>query len=121
VIAANIIFDLDPIFWSTKNRGDWNLFVSEIIATFGLLMVIIGCVRSGKERFVAFAVAAYIAGAYFFTSSTSFANPAVSIARGFSDTFAGIRPADAPQFILAQLIGATLAVLTMRYIQPRRD
>jgi arsenate reductase len=81
-------------------------------------MVIVGCVRSGRERVVAFAVAAYIAGAYFFTSSTSFANPAVTIARTFSDTFAGIRPADAPQFIAAQLVGAALAVATMRFVYP---
>jgi glycerol uptake facilitator-like aquaporin len=118
VIAANVIFDLDAIFWSTTDRGTWNLFVSEVIATFGLLMVIVGCVRSGRERVVAFAVAAYIAGAYFFTSSTSFANPAVTIARTFSDTFAGIRPADAPQFIAAQLVGAALAVATMRFVYP---
>jgi glycerol uptake facilitator-like aquaporin len=116
VIAANVIFDLDPITWSTTNRGDWNLWVSEVIATFGLVMVIVGVVRSGKERFVAFAVAAYIGGAYFFTSSTSFANPAVTVGRMFSDTFAGIRPADVPQFVIAQVVGAVLAIGAMRFV-----
>lgn len=118
VIAANLIFDLDAITWSTKERSDWTLWLSEVIATFGLLMVIIGVVRSGKERFVAFAVAAYIAGAYFFTSSTSFANPAVTVARTFSDTFAGIEPASAPPFIVAQIVGALLAVGVMRVTHP---
>ena len=118
VIAANVIFDLDAITWSTKDRSDWTLWLSEVIATFGLLMVIIGVVRSGKERFVAIAVAAYIGGAYFFTSSTSFANPAVTVARTFSDTFAGIEPASAPPFIVAQLIGALLAVGVMRVTHP---
>lgn len=118
VIAANVIFDLDAIAWSTKDRSDWTLWLSEVIATFGLLMVIIGVVRSGKERFVALAVAAYIGGAYFFTSSTSFANPAVTVARTFSDTFAGIEPASAPPFILAQIVGALMAVGVMRVTHP---
>ena len=118
VIAANVIFDLDPITWSTTDRSDWTLWVSEVLATFGLLMVIIGVVRSGRERFVAFAVAAYIGGAYWFTSSTSFANPAVTISRMFSDTFAGIEPASVVPFIIAQLIGALLAVAVMRVTHP---
>ena len=75
-------------------------------------------VRSGRERFVAFAVAAYIAGAYFFTSSTSFANPAVTVSRTFSDTFAGIEPASAPPFIVAQFVGALLAIGVMRVTHP---
>ena len=118
VIAANLIFDLDAVTWSTKDRSDWTLWLSEVIATFGLVMVIIGVVRSGRERFVAFAVAAYIAGAYFFTSSTSFANPAVTVARTFSDTFAGIEPASAPPFIVAQFVGALLAIGVMRVTHP---
>jgi len=118
VIAANVIFDLDPITWSTTDRSDWTLWVSEVLATFGLLMVIIGVVRSGRERFVAFAVAAYIGGAYWFTSSTSFANPAVTVSRMFSDTFAGIEPASVVPFIIAQLIGALLAVAVMRVTHP---
>ena len=118
VIAANVIFDLDPITWSTTDRSDWTLWVSEVLATFGLLMVIIGVVRSGRERFVAFAVAAYMGGAYWFTSSTSFANPAVTVSRMFSDTFAGIEPASVVPFIIAQLIGALLAVAVMRVTHP---
>lgn len=119
VIAANVIFDLDAITWSTTDRSDWTLWLSEVIATFGLLMVIIGVVRSGKERFVAFAVAAYIGGAYFFTSSTSFANPAVTVARTFSDTFAGIEPASAPMFLVAQVLGALLAILVLGITHPK--
>jgi len=118
VIAANVIFDLDAVSWSTTDRRDWTLWISEVIATFGLLMVIIGVVRSGRERFVAFAVAAYIGGAYFFTSSTSFANPAVTVARMFSDTFAGIEPASVLPFIVAQILGALLAIAVMRVTHP---
>ena len=114
VVAANVIFELDAINWSTRDRSDPALWLSEIIATFGLLMVIIGVVRTRKDHWVAVSVAAYIAGAYFFTSSTSFANPAVTIARTFSDTFAGIEPASAPMFILCQFIGCILAVAVMR-------
>lgn len=119
VVAANLIFDLDAVTWSTTDRSDWTLWLSEVIATFGLLMVIIGVVRSGKEKLVAFAVAAYIGGAYFFTSSTSFANPAVTIARMFSDTFAGIEPASAIPFIGAQIVGGLLAIGVMRVTHPR--
>ena len=119
VIAANIIFELDPIYWSTKDRSDPSLWLSEIIATFGLVMVIIGVVRSRKDHWVAISVAAYIAGAYFFTSSTSFANPAVTVARTFSDTFAGIDPANAPMFILCQFVGCLLAVAVMRVTHPK--
>ena len=119
VIAANIIFELDAIHWSTKDRSDPSLWLSEIIATFGLVMVIIGVVRSRKDHWVAISVAAYIAGAYFFTSSTSFANPAVTVARTFSDTFAGIDPANAPMFILCQFVGCLLAVAVMRVTHPR--
>ena len=120
VIAANVIFELNAVFWSTKDRISAAAFLSEIIATFGLLLVIIGVVRSGKEQFVAFAVAAYIGGAYFFTSSTSFANPAVTVARMFSDTFAGIAPASAPLFIVAQFIGALCAIGVARVTHPAR-
>ncbi len=120
VIAANVIFELDAVFWSTKDRISAAAFLSEIIATFGLIIVIIGVVRSGKSQFVAFAVAAYIGGAYFFTSSTSFANPAVTVARMFSDTFAGIAPASAPLFIVAQFIGALCAIGVARITHPAR-
>jgi arsenate reductase len=91
---------------------------AEVIATLGLILLIFGVVRSGRASVVAFAVGGYIAGAYYFTSSTSFANPAVTVARTFSDTFAGIEPASAPAFIGAQVIGAVLAVGLARVIYP---
>jgi len=118
-MAANIIFELDAVHWSTKQRSDPSLWLSEVLATFGLLMVIIGVVRSRKDHWVAISVAAYIGGAYFFTSSTSFANPAVTVARTFSDTFAGIAPASAPMFIVCQLSGWLLAVGVMRITHPK--
>ena len=118
-MAANIIFELDVVHWSTKQRSDPSLWLSEVLATFGLLMVIIGVVRSRKDHWVAISVAAYIGGAYFFTSSTSFANPAVTVARTFSDTFAGIAPGSAPMFIVCQLIGCLLAVGVMRITHPK--
>lgn len=119
VIAANVIFDLDAISWSTTDRDTIPKLISEVIATFGLLMVIVGLVRNGGERFVAAAVAAYIGGAYWFTSSTSFANPAVTVSRMFSDTFAGIEPSGAPLFIVAQIIGALCAVAVMNFVYPK--
>jgi glycerol uptake facilitator-like aquaporin len=96
--------------------GGAQLF-SEFIATFGLLAVIWGCARL-RSAAVPFAVGAYITGAYWFTASTSFANPAVTLARSASDTFAGIRPEDAPGFILAQLAGAAAATLLFRWLVP---
>ena len=119
VMAANVIFELDAVYWSTKQRSDPSLWLSEVLATFGLLMVIIGVVRSRKDHWVAISVATYIGGAYFFTSSTSFANPAVTVARTFSDTFAGIAPASAPMFIVCQLVGCLLAVGVMRITHPK--
>lgn len=91
--------------------------LSEFVATFGLLSVIWGCSRRGSNA-VPFAVAAYIASAYWFTASTSFANPAVTFARGLTDTFAGIRPADAPGFVVAQLAGAAFATVLFRWLVP---
>src|SRR3989475_9918278 len=90
---------------------------SEFVATFGLLAVIWGCARF-RSAAVPFAVAAYITAAYWFTASTSFANPAVTLARAASDTFAGIRPADAPWFVVAQLFGAAAATLLFRWLIP---
>ena len=92
---------------------------AEVVATFGLLLVIFGVVRSGRASAAPFAVGAYIGGAYFFTSSTSFANPAVTVARTLSDTFAGIAPASAPGFIVAQAVGAALAVACAAALYPR--
>jgi len=118
VVFANLIFELDAVSWSTTDRVSFAKLLSEVIATFGLLMVIIGLVRSGAERQVGAGVAAYIGAAYWFTSSTSFANPAVTVARMFSDTFAGIAPAGAPLFVVAQLVGGLFAVVVMNYVYP---
>jgi glycerol uptake facilitator-like aquaporin len=113
VWLAHIMFDLPVWQLSQHVRTGVPQWVAEVIATFGLLSVIWGC-RAHREPVTAFAVAAYITGAYWFTASTSFANPAVTIARSLSDTFAGIRPTDAPGFILAQLAGLALALPLLR-------
>jgi glycerol uptake facilitator-like aquaporin len=118
VISANVMFDLDPVTWSTKDRSAGHLLFAEGIATFGLLLVIFGVVRSGRASVAAFAVAGYVAGAYWFTSSTSFANPAVTVARMFSDTFAGIEPASAPAFIVVQFLAAGVAIAFIRLVYP---
>lgn len=108
-ILANLMFALPAVNWSTKVRSGPDLWLAEVIATLGLLMVIFLIPRR-NGIIVAPAVGAYIGAAYFFTSSTSFANPAVTVARMFSDTFAGIQPASAPPFIVMQLVGAALAI-----------
>ena len=108
-----------PLFEaSTKTRSTGPLWLAEVVATFGLVVVIFGVVRSGRASAAPFAVGAYIGGAYFFTSSTSFANPAVTIGRTISDTFAGIRPASAPMFVAMQLIGGALAVAAVAVLYP---
>jgi len=117
-VVANLMFELDAVSWSTHERATGGLWLGEVVATIGLLMVIFGVVRSGRASAAPFAVGAYIGGAYFFTSSTSFANPAVTIGRAFSDTFAGIEPASVPGFIACQLIGGALAVLLVRSLYP---
>ncbi|GAC1615984.1 MAG: MIP/aquaporin family protein [Candidatus Elarobacter sp.] len=114
---ANAMFGLPVLFSSTHTRAGPGLLVSEFVATFGLLAVIWGCVRS-RPAATPYAVAAYIVGAYWFTPSTSFANPAVTIARSFTDTFAGIRPQDAPAFIVAQLAGAAAATALFAWLSP---
>src|SRR5215213_1005123 len=115
VAAAHLMFGL-PVFFASRHvrSGSAQMF-GEFVATFGLLMVIWGCVRS-RPTAVPFAVAAYIMAASWFTASTSFANPAVTLARSASDTFAGIRPVDAPAFIIAQLLGAAAATLLSRWL-----
>ncbi len=119
VIAANIMFAIDPVDISTKSRAGADLVFAEGVATFGLLIVIFGIVRAGNPAMVAFAVGGYIGAAYWFTSSTSFANPAVTVARTLSDTFAGIEPASAPLFIVAQLVATSLAIATIRLLWPK--
>ena len=117
VAAAHLMFG-EPVFFASRHvrAGNAQLF-SEFVATFGLLSIIWGCARL-RSSAVPFAVGAYITAAYWFTSSTSFANPAVTLARAASDTFAGIRPADAPGFIVAQLAGAIAATLLFRWLVP---
>jgi len=117
-VVANLMFSLRAIEVSTKARSSGALWFAEVVASFGLLLVIFGVVRSGRSTAAPFAVGAYIGGAYFFTASTSFANPAVTLARTLSNTFAGIRPSSAPGFIVAQLIGAGLAVAAVRVLYP---
>ncbi|MFL6243746.1 MAG: aquaporin [Acidimicrobiia bacterium] len=119
-MLANLMFELPAIELSTKGRSSPALWLSEIIATVGLLLVIHGCVRTGRANVVAFAVGIWIGGAYWFTSSTSFANPAVTIARTLSDTFTGIEPSSAPMFILMQLVGAAIAYGLIRLLYPDR-
>lgn len=118
VIAANIMFELDAINISERERSSAALWFSEGIATFGLLIVIFGVVRKGSPAMVAYAVGGYIGGAYWFTSSTSFANPAVTISRMFSNTFAGIEPASVPAFAVAQLIATGVAIAVIRTLWP---
>jgi len=117
VAAAHLMFG-EPVFFASRHvrEGKAQLF-SEFVATFGLLSIIWGCARL-RSSAVPFAVGAYITGAYWFTSSTSFANPAVTLARAASDTFAGIRPADAPGFIVMQLAGAMAATVLFRWLVP---
>lgn len=117
VAAANVMFDLPVFFASHKARHGGAQLFSEFVATFGLLAVIWGCARL-RSQLAPFAVAAYIVAAYWFTASTSFANPAVTLARTASDTFAGIRPVDAPGFIVAQLLGAAAATILFRWLVP---
>jgi glycerol uptake facilitator-like aquaporin len=107
------MFELPVIELATHIRTGAGQWIAEMVATFGLLATIWGC-RAHPAPVTAFAVAAYITGAYWFTASTSFANPAVTIARALTDTFAGIRPADAPAFVLAQLAGMVLALPLLR-------
>lgn len=117
VAAAHAMFDAQLFFASQHVRTGPSQWWSEFVATFGLIGVIIGCSRS-RPAITPFAVAAYITSAYWFTASTSFANPAVTLARSASDTFAGIRPADTPGFIIAQLCGAAAATLLFSWLYP---
>ena len=120
-VIANLMFDLDAINISEKVRSGSGVLLSEVVATVGLLVVIYGTIRAQRANLVPFTVAAWITGAYFFTSSTSLANPAVTVARSLSNTFAGIAPESVPMFVLMQLIGAMLAVATIKFVfgEPR--
>jgi len=118
VIIANLMFELDAVNVSEKVRDGSGQYIGEVVATFGLVFLIFSLVRTGRDALAAGSVAAYIGGAYWFTSSTSFANPAVSVTRTLSNTFAGIDPGSMPMFILMQLVGAGLAVAAITVIYP---
>jgi arsenate reductase len=117
-IVANVMFSLSAVSISTHHRGSPPHFLSEIIATLGLLLVIFALARSKRAATIPAAVGAYIGAAYFFTSSASFANPAITIGRMFSNTFAGIAPASVPWFVIAQIVGGAAAVLVIRALYP---
>lgn len=117
-VLANVMFAADPISISTTDRASMAHGVAEVVATLGLVLVIFTLVRSGRTGLVAAAVGGYIGAACWFTSSTSFANPAITVGRVFSDSFAGIAPASVPAFLVAQLAGGALAVLLARFLYP---
>ena len=117
-VAANLMFELPAVGWSSTERGGSGVWLAEVVATLGLVLVIFGSIRSGRAETVAYAVGGYITAAYWFTSSTSFANPAVSVARMFSDTFAGIAPSSVPAFVALQLLGGALALGAVHLLYP---
>jgi len=117
-VLANLMFDLDAVTLSTTSRSGGHLWLSEVVATVGLLLVVFALVRTGRTAHLPYVVGAYIGGAYYFTSSTSFANPAVTVGRTLSDTFTGIDPSCAPMFVVMQLIGVGVAVVLLRALFP---
>lgn len=118
-ILADAMFGEPLVEWSTHDRSAGHLLLGEVVATAGLILLIFGLARTDRLRFAPMAVASYIGAAYWFTSSTSFANPAVTIGRAFTDTFAGIAPASVPGFIGMQLVGAVLGLALVAVIFPR--
>lgn len=116
--VANLMFDLDAVSISSHDRSGTGLWIGEVVATLGLVLVVFGSIRSGRTETIAFAVGGYITAAYWFTSSTSFANPAVTVARMFSDTFAGIQPASVPMFVLMQIVGGALGLTLVNLLVP---
>src|SRR3954466_3682684 len=117
-IAANLMFDLPAISISGHERSSGGLWLSEVLATFGLVVLIFGLTRAGRVAVAPFAVGAYIAAAYWWSSSTSFANPMIAVARTLSDTFAGIAPSSVPMFVLAQVIGGAAGVAAVAVLYP---
>jgi arsenate reductase len=117
-MVANLMYGLPAVNISTHERGSAGLFLSEALATFGLVVLIFGLVRIGRVGLAPFAVGAYITAAYWWSSSTSFANPMVTIARTLSDTFAGIAPSSVPSFVFFQLVGAAIAIPTVAVLYP---
>ena len=120
-VLANLMFDLDAVSFSGHHRASSGTLLAEVIATAGLVVIVFGSIRAGRIETVAYAVGGYITAAYWFTSSTSFANPAVTVARMFSDTFAGIAPASAPAFVLMQGIGGAVGLLLVTLLHPTRE
>lgn len=121
VVVANLMFELDPVSVARTDRSGSGLWLAEVVATAGLVVVVFGTLRSASLTNVAFAVGGYITAAYWFTSSTSFANPAVTLARTLSDSFAGISPSSAAPFVLAQLVGGALGWLAARILFPTEE
>jgi len=117
-MLANLMFSKAAVTFSTHHRATPAHFLSEVVATLGLILVIFSLARSGRSRNAPAAVAAYIGAAYFFTSSTGFANPAITVGRMFSDTFAGIAPSSVPSFIAAQIVGGVLALGVIKTLYP---
>jgi glycerol uptake facilitator-like aquaporin len=120
-LLANLMFSLPAVTISTTARSGGGLWLAEGIATFGLVLVVFGVARSGRSYVAPFAVGAYILAAFFFTSSTSFANPAVTVARMLSNTFAGIAPSSGAAFVASQLVGAALALVVVRFLYPEAE
>jgi glycerol uptake facilitator-like aquaporin len=118
-VLANLMYELPAVDPSQHVRTGSGLWLGEVVATFGLVVVVFGVLRSGSRAHVAYAVGGYIAAAYWFTSSTSFANPAITVARTLSDTFAGIAPESMPMFVLMQLVGGAVALAAVRALYPR--
>ena len=118
VVVANLMFGLDAVSVSTHDRGGAGQLLGEVVATLGLVLVVFGSLRSARVETVAFAVGGYIAAAYWFTSSTSFANPAVTISRMFSNTFAGSAPDSVPPFIVMQVVGGAIACGLVLFLYP---
>ena len=121
VVVANLMFDLDAVSISTHDRSGAGLWLGEVVATLGLVVVVFGMLRAGRADQVAYAVAGWITAAYWFTSSTSFANPAVTVARALSDSFAGIAWSSVPAFVLAQLVGGAVGLVLVRVLFPRAE
>jgi glycerol uptake facilitator-like aquaporin len=115
-VVANLMFDLEAVSIAARDRTGAGLWLGEVVATLGLVLVVFGSLRSARVETVAFAVGGYIAAAYWFTSSTSFANPAVTVARMFSDSFAGIAPGSVALFVLMQLVGGGLGLALVRLL-----
>jgi glycerol uptake facilitator-like aquaporin len=120
-VLANLMFDLDPVTLSTTERTGSHLLLAEAVATLGLVLVVFGALRTGRAEAVALAVGGYIAAAYWFTSSTSFANPAVTLARTLTDTFAGIAPGSVPAFVAIQLLAGLAAAGLVLVLHPDQE